>query len=60
VFNRAQENLINGGVSYTDTNARGRLVHRTARAVNGIDGNVGLNRALWHLAARMAELKQAA
>jgi hypothetical protein len=56
-FNVTQENLVNGGLHYSQRNARGTLVHRTARPVNGIDGNVTLNRALWALAAKMAELK---
>src|SRR4051812_6375940 len=58
-FNVAEEALINGGLNYSSRNARGTLVHRTARAVNGVDQNVGLNRALWILAAKMAELKAA-
>lgn len=53
-FNRVQENVIKGGqVGY---------VHRrksTTRAINGIDQDVKLNRALWTLAERMAELKAA-
>lgn len=59
VFNRAQENLVNGGNSYVGVRA-GRSIHRTTRAVNGIDGNVNLNRALWALTARMAEIKNGA
>ena len=59
VFNRAEENLVNGGLNYSTRNARGGLVHRTARAVNGVDQNVNLNRQLWSLAAKMAELKAA-
>ena len=59
VFNRAQENLVNGGNTYVGVRA-GRSIHRTTRAVNGIDGNVNLNRALWALTARMAELKTGA
>jgi hypothetical protein len=59
-FNVAEEALVNGGLNYSSRNARGTLVHRTARAVNGVDQNVGLNRALWILASRMRELKSAA
>jgi hypothetical protein len=51
-FNVAEEALLNGGLHYSSRNARGTLVHRTARAVNGVDQNVGLNRALWILASR--------
>jgi hypothetical protein len=52
-FNRIQENTLQG----FKTSARGRRI--TARAVRSIDGDVKLNRALWTLATRMAELKQA-
>lgn len=55
-FNRAQENLVNGGQTYLAERA-GRPSYRHTRAVNGIDGNVTLNRALWTLTQRMAELK---
>ena len=56
-FNRAQEALVNGGLHYSTPNANGRLVHRQSRPVRAIDGNVTLNRALWALASKMAELK---
>jgi hypothetical protein len=56
-FNVAQENLLNGGLNYSTRNARGTLTHRQARPVQGIDQNTSLNRALWALAAKMAELK---
>jgi hypothetical protein len=52
VYQRIQENLIKGGLS--GRNAQGRS-SRT-RAVNGIDGDVKLNRALWVMAE---ELQQA-
>jgi len=57
-FNRAQENLVNGGQTYLAERA-GRPSYRRTRAVNGIDGNVSLNRALWTLTQRMLELKAA-
>ena len=57
VFNVAQENALRGGVhgARRDDNGIRRLV--TTRAVNGIDGQTTLNRALWALSERMAELK---
>lgn len=55
-FNRVQENLIGGG--QRGRNANGR--RQTVRAIKGIDGNVGLNKALWTLAEQMAKLKMAA
>src|SRR5919108_3918059 len=61
-FNTVQENVIRGGLrgrtARTPENPRGRRV--TTRPVNGIDQDVKLNRALWQLAERMAELKAAA
>lgn len=50
-FNRAQENLIRGGLSYRHTNEEtNRTSFRETRPVNGADGDLKLNRALWHLA----------
>ncbi|MFR9754074.1 DUF932 domain-containing protein [Nocardia sp. 004] len=55
-FNRVQENVIRGGLSgrtRTDTRTR-------TRTVNSVTTDVKLNRALWHLAEGMRELKAAA
>ena len=52
-FNRIQENLIKGGLN--GRNAQGR--RQRTRAVQGIDQNVRLNRALWMLADGMRQLK---
>jgi hypothetical protein len=54
-FNRIQENLIGGGQRGRNTNGR----RQTVRPIKGIDGNVGLNQALWTLGAEMAKLKGA-
>jgi hypothetical protein len=57
-FNRVQENVIAGGLSAVQSDADGRRVRRVSmRRINGIDQDVRLNRALWELAAKMAELK---
>lgn len=57
-FNRLQENVIAGGVSAVLQDANGRRVRRVStRRINGIDQDVRLNRALWELASKMAELK---
>jgi hypothetical protein len=59
-FNRVQENAIKGGLRGTKRDERGRRVRRVStREVRGIDQDVKLNRALWQLAERMAELKAA-
>jgi len=53
VLNRTQENLIKGGLSGRATNGR----RQQTRAVQGIDQNVRLNRALWLLADGLRQLK---
>ena len=59
-FNRVQENVIAGGLSAVQRNANGERVRRiSTRRINGIDQDTKLNRALWQLASRMAELKGA-
>lgn len=59
-FNRVQENVIRGGLRGTRIEEDGRTRRVSSRAVNGIDQNVTLNRALWQLTAEMAKLKGAA
>lgn len=55
VFNRTQENLVEGGLEgrSRETNRRVRT-----RSVRAIDGNTALNRALFTLAQGMKDLKQ--
>ncbi len=52
-FNRVQENFIKGGLSGRTANGR----QQRTRAVQGIDQNLKLNRALWMLAEGMQQLK---
>lgn len=63
-FNRVQENAIRGGLSgYAERqDAEGRRSNRraTSRPIANVDGDTSLNRALWLLTQRMAELKNAA
>lgn len=59
VFNRAQENLVRGGISYRTRDENNRVHNRHVREAKSIDSNVKLNRALWTLAAEMAKLKTA-
>ncbi|HHI71468.1 MAG TPA: DUF945 domain-containing protein [Rhodobacteraceae bacterium] len=54
-FNVVQENLVRGGLYGRSRNGR----RTRTRAVQGIDGNVALNRALWTLAEEMKRLKAA-
>lgn len=61
-LNVVQENVIRGGlqgVQYTTDERTGRRKRRhvTTREVKGIDQDVRLNRALWLLGQKMAELK---
>lgn len=56
-FNRIQENALQGGLKAVDFDANGHRRNVTSRAVKSIDGDVKLNRALWQLTQRMAELK---
>lgn len=62
VFNRVQENAIKGGlegvatVTNPETGERRQKKVRT-RAVNNIDDDTKLNRALWQLAEEMRRLK---
>lgn len=54
-----QENAIRGGLTAWGRDAHNRPRRVTSREVTGIDGDVRLNRALWQLTERMAELKGA-
>jgi hypothetical protein len=58
-FNVAQENTIRGGLAAMGRDANNRPRRTTTRGVNGIDQDVKLNRALWTLANKMAQLKAA-
>ncbi len=58
-FNVIQENLIRGGLDGRRQTADGRIRRSRTRPINGIDQNVGLNRALWTLAEGMQRLKTA-
>ncbi|MGR9052753.1 MAG: DUF932 domain-containing protein [Gammaproteobacteria bacterium] len=57
-FNVVQENLVKGGISFQRTSSTGknRTIARTRR-INGIDGNVSLNKALWTLTEEMKAIK---
>ena len=58
-FNRAQENLIRGGLNYRHTNEEtNRVSYRETRPVQNADGDLKLNRALWHLTTQFAKLKE--
>lgn len=54
-YNRVQENLLRGGLH--GRSKSGKLV--STRAIKGVTENMRLNKALWALTERMAELKAA-
>jgi hypothetical protein len=54
-LNRVQENLVQGGLSDSHRDRRGRL--RSVRALRGIDSKVSLNKGLWGLAEQLAHGK---
>jgi hypothetical protein len=56
VYNRVQENLIQGGLPGRSTNGR----RTTTRAVTGVAEDVRINRGLWALADNLAASKTAA
>ena len=58
-FNVVQENVIRGGLTGINRIPGNRPRRVTTRAVNGIDQDVKLNKALWVLAEGMAKLKAA-
>lgn len=51
---------MRGGLHAMGRDANNRARRVTTREVRNIDGDVKLNRALWLLSQRMAELKAAA
>lgn len=55
-LNTVQESLIRGGHRYTSTTGRTRQ-RRTTGAVNSVEQNTGINRAIWQLAEEMQKLK---
>ncbi|QWK81281.1 DUF932 domain-containing protein [Ochrobactrum sp. BTU1] len=57
VFNTVQENCLKGGLRGISRDACGRPRRVKSRAVNGIDQDIRLNKALWTLSQKMAELK---
>ncbi|AXQ96327.1 DUF945 domain-containing protein (plasmid) [Cereibacter azotoformans] len=59
-FNVVQENTLRGGMRGRIQTGSGFIRRQTVREVTGIDQSRALNRALWMLTERMAELKSAA
>ena len=58
--NTIQENVIRGGLTAWGRDANNRPRRTTTREVRGIDADVKMNKALWMLSERMAQIKAAA
>jgi hypothetical protein len=56
-FNVIQENAIRGGLHGVGLDANNRRRNTTTREIKGIDQDVRINRALFTMAAKFAELK---
>jgi hypothetical protein len=56
-FNVVQENAIRGGLHGVKIDANNRRRNTSTREIKGIDQDVRINRALFAMAAKMAELK---
>lgn len=59
-FNVVQENTIRGGLHGRTLDGNGRIKRTSTREVQGIDQGKAINRALWMVAERMAQIKLAA
>lgn len=58
VLNRVQENVIQGGIHTSRTDANNRVRRGTTRTVNGIDQNVRVNRHVWEsMEVMIAEIR---
>jgi hypothetical protein len=53
VFNKVQENILQGGVITISKNKEGKVRKRKTRKVNSIDTNIKLNQMLWELAEEL-------
>ncbi len=58
VFNTVQENVIKGGLRGVSRDEFGRPRRTKSRAVNGIDQDIRLNKALWIISEKIAALKK--
>jgi hypothetical protein len=56
-FNIIQERVVRGGITAFGRDAENRRRRTTTREITGIDQNLRLNKALWLLAERMAQIK---
>ncbi|MBB3646720.1 hypothetical protein FHX14_002917 [Rhizobium sp. BK619] len=59
VWNVVQENAVKGGLRGIGRDDLGRPRRMQSRAVNGINQDIKLNKALWLIGKKMAALKAA-
>lgn len=57
VFNRIQENMLRGGMRGFKRDNKGYRRRTTARAIKSVSEDVRLNKSLWALTEKFAELK---
>jgi hypothetical protein len=55
IFNRAQENLVNGGPERQIVAQDGRIQWRKVRPIRNVNGLLHLNRRLWDIADRLCK-----
>ena len=53
VFNRVQENLLDGGIITSTKDSKGRIKLNKTRKVKSIDENLRVNKMLWSLSEAM-------
>ena len=53
VFNRVQENMLQGGIITSTTDSVGRIKLNRTRKVKSIDENIRVNKMLWSLSEAM-------
>jgi hypothetical protein len=53
VFNRVQENMLDGGIVTSTTDSKGRIKLNKTRKVKSIDENLRVNKMLWSLSEAM-------
>ena len=58
-FNRIQENIMRGGLHGVRRDSNGNVKRSRTREVKAIGSSLSINKALWTLAERMAEIKGA-
>jgi hypothetical protein len=56
-YNVIQENIVKGGLKGRKQGGNGRMINTKTRPVKSLDRNINLNKGLWTLTEKMAEIK---